>query len=866
MAACMTRPEEPRAPVTEADVVSHLARSRKPQSLREIAAALGLRHSGRRALVKLARKMKKRGKIHEYPNGRVGLPKERQGEHPAQAPQKKAPQGHPPGHRPELRPAPRPEANQLTGRLVAHRDGYGFVVPDASRKDLDGDLFIGREAMGDAMHGDHVLASIERRKPFGDGAARAEGRILRVIGRAHATVVGLFKYGARGNTVAPYESRLTQEILIPPGEELTLELQGKLGLHQPKRGFRVPELDGAVVNVELTRFPRGGVAPAGRVIEILGRPGDFGVDVEIMIRKHHLPHEFSTEVQQEAAAAAHPVGDTERQGRRDFRDLPIVTIDGETARDFDDAVYVERLENGRWQLQVHIADVSHYVRRGSPLDREARLRGTSVYFPNRAVPMLPEELSNGICSLNPREDRLVMSAILEIDANGEIVGSEFARGVIRSAERMTYTAVNAVLQGDAAVTGQYARLAEHFNAMRELALILNARRVRLGSIDFDLPEPVIEFDPEGQMTGIVRSERNIAHRLIEEFMLAANQAVAQYLESRGIASLHRVHEKPDPKKILEFEALAQTFGYSLGVENLAERRIEVKHGASRPQRADRGARHGRHGTGRERPMTVSLPGTIDIAIRPSHYQRLAEKIAGKPEERIVAYLMLRSLKQARYAAEALGHFALAFDQYAHFTSPIRRYPDLIAHRVLKWALDHAGATPAPQEGATASKDKSTFGPYRRGELEAISEETSETERRAESAERELMSWKTADFMEERLGEEYEALIISVQKFGFFVELTEIFVEGLVPIDRIQELTGEHAFYREQDHAILSGSGHGQRGGSRDSGASKGGANHKKQSGKNESPSGRRIWKLGDRIRVRAERIDPIRRRVEFSPV
>ena len=288
----MTRNDEPRAPVTEAEVVAHLARSRRPQSLREIAAALGLRHSGRRALVKLARKMKKRGEIHEYPNGRVALPKEKEGAQYAQPPQKGAPQRgrsedrheagkefrKEPRHesrpqaRTESRPAVRPEANQLTGRLVAHRDGYGFVVPDTPRKDLDGDLFIGRDAIGDAMHGDHVLASIEHRKRFGAGAGRAEGRILRVIGRAHATAVGLFRYGSRGNTVAPYESRLLQEIIIPPGDELTPELQGKLGLHQPKRGVRLPELDGAVVNVEMTRFPRGGVAPAGRVIEILGRP------------------------------------------------------------------------------------------------------------------------------------------------------------------------------------------------------------------------------------------------------------------------------------------------------------------------------------------------------------------------------------------------------------------------------------------------------------------------------------------------------------------------------------------------------------------------------------------------------------------
>src|SRR3984893_11964875 len=544
MGGSMPRPSEPRAPVSEADVLAQLSRSRKPQSLREIAAALDLRHSARRALVKLARKMKKRGDIHEYPNGRVGLPKEKQSaERGAQrgaeftAPPQKAMQ-HQHSAQPQGKSASalRPEVNQLTGRLVAHRDGYGFVVPDTPRKDLDGDLFIGRDALGDAMHGDHVLASIERRGRFADGAGRAEGRILRVLDRAHATVVGLFRYGSRGNTVAPYESRLLQEIIIPPGDELTKELQAKLGAHPPRRGLRLPELDGAVVNVELTRFPRGGVAPAGRVIEILGRPGDFGVDVEILIRKHHLPHEFSAEVLSETAAMAHPVSDAERGGRRDFRDLPIVTIDGETGRDFDDAVYVKHLENGNWQLQVHIADVSHYVRRGSMLDREARLRGTSVYFPNRAVPMLPEELSNGICSLNPREDRLVMSAIVELDANGEIVASEFARGVIRSAERMTYTAVNAVLQRDAAATALYAHLAEDFRLMRDLAMILNARRARLGSIDFDLPAPVIEFDAAGQMTGIVRSERNIAHRLIEEFMLTANQAVARYLERRGIGS------------------------------------------------------------------------------------------------------------------------------------------------------------------------------------------------------------------------------------------------------------------------------------------------------------------------------------------
>src|SRR5437899_1064017 len=332
---------------------------------------------------------------------------------------------------------------------------------------------------------------------------------------------------------------------------------------------RLPELDGAVVNVELTRYPRGGVAPAGRVAEILGRPGEFGVDVEIIIRKHHLPHQFPDEVLAEARQVAHLVSERDLAPRQDFRHLPIVTIDGETAKDFDDAVYVARLANGHWELQVHIADVAHHVRPGSALDQEARLRGTSVYFPDRALPMLPEQLSNGICSLNPKVDRLVMSVVMEIDASGSIINAAFTPGVIRSAERMTYTNVNKVLEGDAEATSRYAALAERFRLMRELALLLNARRSARGSIDFDLPEPVIEFDEMGRMVGIVRSERNIAHRLIEEFMLAANQSWGACRERRGCVSLHRVHEKPDPKKVLEFEELAHSFGYARGVEGLA---------------------------------------------------------------------------------------------------------------------------------------------------------------------------------------------------------------------------------------------------------------------------------------------------------
>ncbi len=741
------------------------------------------------------------------------------------------------------------DPNLVSGRIVAHRDGYAFLVPDSPMPRVEGDLFIGRDGLGDAMHGDRVLARIERRRADG----RAEGRVVQIVAREHPTIVGLFRYGPHGNVVLPYDVRILHEVVIPPGAELTPELREKAANGGSGGGARVgnsraryPELDGAVVNVELTRFPKGGLAPAGRVIEILGRPGEIGVDVEIIIRKHHLPNIFPDEVQQEARATQAQVAERDLAGRRDFRNLPIVTIDGETARDFDDAVHVTALPNGHCELQVHIADVAHYVARGSGLDREARLRGTSVYFPNRAVPMLPEELSNGICSLNPKVDRLVMSVVMELDGAAQLLRAEFFQGVIRSAERMTYTNVNKVIEGDAEMTQRYAPLVGEFQKMKELALLLNKRRRARGSIDFDLPEAVIDFDDEGRMLSIVRSERNIAHRLIEEFMLAANEAVAEYLEKRGLASLHRVHEKPDPKKVLEFEELAHAFGYSLGVEDLVERSVTVRHGRARTQAREGGGGGGRGGRGRMRPMSVTMPAAEEVDIRPQHYQRLTEKIAGKPEERILSYLMLRSLKQARYAVDVLGHFALATKEYTHFTSPIRRYPDLIVHRALKWALENPDVAPlrAHVENARTGKEQTVavLGPYRRVELRDIAAESSEAERRADAAERELMEWKTAQFMESHLGEEYSALIISVQKFGFFVELVEIFVEGLVSIDRLEEFTGQRCAYHDRDHSIVCEPHRGSR---------RGGV-------------ARRTFRLGDRVRVKAERIDPFRHRVEFS--
>jgi len=420
-----------------------------------------------------------------------------------------------------------------------------------------------------------------------------------------------------------------------------------------------------------------------------------------------------------------------------------------------------------------------------------------VYFPDRAVPMLPFELSTNLCSLNPGVDRLVLSALLEIDHQGEIVGQEFTPGVIRSVERMTYTNVHLLLEGDAGLRHRYAPLVGRFELMRELALILNRKRVRRGSIDFDLPEPLIEFDQWGAMTGVTRALRNIAHRIIEEFMLAANEAVASHLEHTAVASIYRIHEKPDPKRVMEFEEVAAHFGYSLGIGP-----IPVKKFAVTDRRRD----------GRKQRKEVVLADS-GVAISSRHYQRLVGKIEGKPEERILSYLMLRSLKQARYATDSLGHFALAADSYTHFTSPIRRYPDLVVHRLLRAVL--AGNT---TPGET--------------ELQAIAEECSQSERRAADAERELVEWKKVKFMAERIGQEFDALVISTAKYGLFVELAELFVEGLVPIDT---LPGDQFTYHENVRKII---------------------------GKHT----RREFSIGDQVRVILERVDDSERKLQFSLV
>jgi ribonuclease R len=882
--------------LTEQQVLHYISKQPKHMAgFKQLIHDLGLKGRDRRSLQQLLRDLTRRRKL-------IAIGKERWG-------------------------FPTSASNQdlVVGRLRMHRDGYGFVIPEPGslparvQGKLQGDIFIPPPEVGNAMHGDQVLVEMGRLRNDG----KAEGRIVRVMEREQETVVGIFHYGSGRNFVSPIDEKVAMEILIPPGMEYPKAEDEEGGPSEDDRdrrtagapsfatgsperagftrsgaeqrvGDKAPtpkypdrqsphrvlgkeaqrknwdDLEGVVVEVEITQWPSATQSPRGRVTEILGYEDDFGVDVEMIIRKHHIPHVFPADVLEEAQEISPAIPQKEIAARRDFRHLPIVTIDGETARDFDDAVLVRRLENGNYELQVHIADVAQYVDDGSAIDEEARKRGTSVYFPDRAVPMLPLELSTDICSLRPEVERLVLSCIMEIDRHGEVAYYELAEGVIRSAQRMTYTDVNAVIEGDKQARQKYTALAENFDLMYELAQILNRKRVKRGSIDFDLPEAVIEFDDFGLMKSVSPSERNWAHKLIEEFMLAANETVASHLEQRGVPSLYRIHEKPDAKRIYDFETIAASFGYSLGVGALPIKRVQT-----------RGDKRHYQGSGRKAP-TVELPEEVHIT--PRMYQKLVQKIAGKPEERVLSFLMLRSLKQARYSEVNEGHFALAAHSYTHFTSPIRRYPDLIIHRILKWVLrsdvagpqasglperagsDHqiTGSPDHPISSAAAGLDSThrfrmasasehspwskraekgssarrrlsatpMAGPISEPELHEIAESSSQAERAAAEAERELLEWKKLKFMEQRVGEEFDGLIVSVTKFGLFVELTELFIEGLVPIN---SLADDNYSYHENTRQIIGG-------------------------------RARKTYSIGGKVRVLVDRIDHLQRKVQFAMV
>lgn len=603
----------------------------------------------------------------------------------------------------------------ITGKLSTHRDGYGFVSPD----DGGEDIFIPARFLRENMHGDRVEVRVTSSRRVG----KREGRIVGTLERGYTKITGRFEQTKNFAHVIPDEPRVAHDIHIT-----TKSASGKAK-------------SGQMVVVEITSYPTRQRFAEGKIVEVLGWPDDPEVEAMTVIRKFDLPDRFSDEALAIAGSVPQSVIDADLDKRIDLRRIMTVTIDGETARDFDDAVAV-RKEGEKIRLWVSIADVSHYVTPGSPLDSEAYLRGTSVYFPDRCIPMLPEELSNGICSLNPDVDRLTVTAEMLFDKNGGVLEASFYPSVIHSSARLTYTIVKKILvdndpQALATFTPQLADL----RLMEELAVRLMEKRRKRGSIDFDLPESEIVLDLNGGTLAIVRAERNLAHRIIEEFMLAANEAVATFIERRTIPSLYRVHEPPDPVKLDDFREFIFNFGYEF-------RMIEDK-------------------------------------VPPGEFQRLLDQAEGKPEERMINEVLLRCMKQARYAAENLGHFGLAAPCYTHFTSPIRRYPDLVIHRILKSAIS----------GKLKERDMERLA----ATLPEVATHTSRRERIAMEAEREIVELKKMQFMQDKVGEVYDGFITGVSAYGFFVELVELFVEGMV---HISTLGPDYYRYIEKQHALM----------------------------------------------------------------
>lgn len=650
----------------------------------------------------------------------------------------------------------RPRRDEIVaGLLQGHPDGFGFVVPDEDPVLGRQDVYIPAAAMGEAMHGDRVEAAIEHREarhPRGRRRDndRRQGRIVRVLERARRQVVGRVARGPSFAFVRPTDPRISRDVAIRPEQ-----LSGAS--------------DGDLVIAEITEYPEERRGFQGRIIRVLGRSGDPALDTDMVIAEFDLPREFPAEVERDAHAIPDRLTPALLAGRRDLRALATVTIDGEHAKDFDDAVSIEAAASGGFRLWVHIADVSAYVSWDSALDLEARRRGTSVYFPDRVVPMFPERLSNGLCSLNPGEDRLTLTCEMAFDADGHRTGYHLYPSVIVSDERMTYTAVGRILeQGDADLSRRYAALLPTFRSMRALCERLFQRRRQRGSIDFDLPEPEILLDVLGETAAIVKQERTIAHRIIEEFMLAANETVAEHLSRLGIPMLYRVHERPDPEKLLNFSLIASSFGHKV---------------------------------------------VIGERIHPKPLAAAVEAVRGRPEEALLNTLLLRSMKQARYAVANTGHFGLAATHYTHFTSPIRRYPDLVIHRLVRAALA-GGELPTER-------------------LEEMMPEialwSSARERVSMDAEREVVDLKKARFMADKIGEEFAGVISGVTGYGFFVQLSDVFVEGLVRVETIED---DYYVHDEARHALV-----GRR--------------------------KRKVFRLGDPVRVVVERVDLVRRQVDF---
>ncbi|RDW16603.1 ribonuclease R [Oceanobacillus arenosus] len=607
--------------------------------------------------------------------------------------------------------------NLVRGKIQMHAKGFAFLIPDDENQK---DVYIHHSDLGSAMNNDKVLVRLEKTEEDGN---RPEGQVIRILERAVLQVVGTYEDNRAFGFVIADDKRIPNDIFIPKGST-----NGAVSGHK--------------VIAHITKYPEGRMSAEGEIIHILGHKNDPGIDILSIIYKHGITIDFPDEVLEQAANTPETISVEELEGRRDLRDEVIVTIDGADAKDLDDAVTVKRLENGNYKLGVYIADVSYYIEEGSPMDIEALDRGTSVYLVDRVIPMIPHRLSNGICSLNPQVDRLTLGCEMEITSSGEVVNHEIFQSVIKTTERMTYTDVNKILvDKEASVRERYESLVPMFEQMEELAAILRKKRMTRGAIDFDFKEAQVLVDDKGKAVDVVLRERSVAERLIEEFMLAANETVAEHFHWMDVPFIHRIHEDPDEGKLQNFFEFLSGLG------------IKVKGKAN--------------------------------DIHPKGLQKVIDDIRGEPEEMIVSKLMLRSMKQAKYDPQGIGHFGLATEFYTHFTSPIRRYPDLTVHRLIRSYL------------INKKLDKKNLAHWK-DRLPEIAKHSSEMERRAVDAERDTDSLKKAEYMKDKIGEEYTGLISSITNFGMFVEL-ENTVEGLI---HVSYLTDDYYHYDERSHALI----------------------------------------------------------------
>jgi ribonuclease R len=691
-------------------VLASLARAAKPLSLEELARGLGVHSEAERAaFTRRLRAMARDGQVLRNRRGLYCLVDKMQ---------------------------------LVRGRVVGHADGYGFVAAEGGGSDL----YLPPREMRQVLHGDRIVACVTAV----DARGRQEGAIVEVLERHNKTVVGRYLVQHRIGVVVPEDRRINQEVLIAGGDEGAAR-------------------SGQMVVAEIIDQPTRHTQPAGRITEVLGEPMAPGMEIEVAIRQYGLPHVWLPEAVAEAGALGREVDRQALRGREELRKLPLVTIDGEDARDFDDAVYAERVGKD-WRLIVAIADVAHYVRPGSALDREAFERGNSVYFPDRVIPMLPEALSNGLCSLNPQVDRLCLACEMRIGPRGKIKRFRFFNGVMRSHARLTYTAVAAMLiDRDAKLLRRYADLVPHLQELYALFQALHRVRMQRGAVDFELPETRFIFDEQRKIRKIVPLERNAAHRLIEECMLAANVSAAELLRQHEIPIPYRIHERPSAEKLAEVREFLAELGLSLG-------------GGGNPQ--------------------------------PKDYAALLASVAERPDSRLIQMALLRSLSQAMYSPDNIGHFALGYEHYVHFTSPIRRYPDLLVHRAIK-------------EISKARRVRLAL-----SQAQAIGEHCSMTERRADEATRDVARWLKAEYMMDRVGDEFDGIITGVTNFGVFVELTEVYVDGLV---HVTALGNDYFQFDPAKHRLM---------GTRT----------------------RASYHLGDHVRVRVVRVDPEEGRIDLEPV